>query len=154
MEIFNVGPMELILIVLIMFIFLGPTEMIRLTRRFGVMLRKASQSSLWLDVKRFSDEVQSLPTRLAREAGFDEHMEEIRLSARRRNTVYGFEINLPDETIVVQPQEEDPRLAALRRYRPPRHFARPPFEKSAQKSSQPSSIQHQDSTPPESATSE
>lgn len=154
MEIFNVGPLELILIVLIMFIFLGPTEIIRLTRRFGVFLRKASQSSLWLDLKRFSDEVQGLPTRLAREAGFDEQMEEIRLSARRHNTTYGFEIDLPDENLVTQPQEEDQRLAAFRRYRPPRLPARPPFEKTAQKSPDPSSIQRQDSSPPESATSE
>lgn len=126
MEIFNIGPMELILIVLLMFILLGPTEMIRLTRQAGVLFRKASQSSLWKELKKFSNEVQELPTRLVREAGFEEQMEEIRQSTRIPSPQTGLDREAPDTPGAAK------HNTAYHRYRPQRLAARPPFEKPAQ----------------------
>jgi Sec-independent protein translocase protein TatA len=84
MEIFNIGPMEIVWVVVLMYILLGPREMIRLTRRAGDAIRRASQSRYWKEIQASIREMRDLPTRLAREAGFDEIDAEI----RRQNRVH------------------------------------------------------------------
>jgi Sec-independent protein translocase protein TatA len=84
MEIFNIGHGELIFIVLLMIVLLGPLEMIQLARRTGEMIRKINQSALWKDLRKFEKEARELPVQLAREAGFEEQMAEIRRSTRIR----------------------------------------------------------------------
>jgi Sec-independent protein translocase protein TatA len=92
MEIFNIGPGELIFIVVLMIILLGPIEMIRLTRRAGELIHAAGQSALWKDLQKLDREARELPYKLAREAGFDEQMEEIRKGTRISLDLY----NMPE----------------------------------------------------------
>jgi len=80
MEIFNIGPMELILVVLLMIILVGPIEMIRLTRRTGALIRSASQSSFWKEVSGLKREIRQLPFQMAREAGIEEIDKDLRES--------------------------------------------------------------------------
>jgi len=84
MEILNIGPMELVWILLLMFVLIGPQEMIRTAQRAGALIRRASQSPYWKAIKSSVREISDLPTRLAREAGFEELDAEIRKQNRIR----------------------------------------------------------------------
>lgn len=79
-EILNVGPLELILILAMMILFLGPKDINRLARQTGAFIRNIRRSSLWKDIMKVDREIRDLPVQLAREAGFEEQMEEIRQS--------------------------------------------------------------------------
>lgn len=78
MQIFNIGPVELILILLIMFILLGPEGMLRTARQIGSWIRALVRSPVWRDIMGYSKEIRELPTKIVRETGLDEDLEEIR----------------------------------------------------------------------------
>lgn len=85
MEFLGVGPEELVFILLIALILLGPKDMMEAGRTLGKTLRKIVTSPTWKTLRSTGQELQKLPTRLMREAGIDELKEmekELRDSAR------------------------------------------------------------------------
>lgn len=82
MQILNIGPLELIIIFLVMFILLGPEGMIKTAREIGLWIRKIVQSPIWRDIMGYSQEIRELPTKIVRETGLEEDLEEIRKSAQ------------------------------------------------------------------------
>lgn len=72
MEILGVGPEELVLIIIIALILLGPKDMQKAGRMIGSWLRKIVTSDGWKIFQQTSREIQNLPNRLMREAQFDE----------------------------------------------------------------------------------
>lgn len=78
MNILNIGPLEFILILVIMFIFLGPEGMIKTARQIGTWIRLAVRSPMWKEIMGYSREIRELPTKLVRESGLDEDLKEIR----------------------------------------------------------------------------
>ena len=86
MQIFNIGPVELILIVLIMFILLGPEGMIKTARQIGTWVRQAIRSPIWRDIMGYSREIRDLPTKIVRETGLDEDLKEIQKTTQEVNT--------------------------------------------------------------------
>jgi len=92
MEILGIGPLEIILILLIALIVMGPKDMVKAGRTIGTLLRKIVKSPGWDTVKRTSKEIRYLPNRLMREAGIDE--EEIRDIQR------GFTLSDADRSIL------------------------------------------------------
>jgi sec-independent protein translocase protein TatB len=85
MQIFNIGPVELILILLIMFILLGPEGMIKTARQIGKWVRELVRSPIWKDIMGYSREIRELPTKIVRETGLDEDLEEIRRTTQDVN---------------------------------------------------------------------
>jgi sec-independent protein translocase protein TatB len=85
MQIFNIGPVELILILLIMFILLGPEGMLKTARQIGKWIRELIHSPIWRDIMGYSREIRDLPTKIVRESGLDEDLEEIRRSTQEVN---------------------------------------------------------------------
>ena len=77
MEILGVGVPELMFIVLIALILLGPKDMIAAGRAFGKILRQFLTSPTWLAMRRTGEELQQLPTKLIREAGLDELQKDV-----------------------------------------------------------------------------
>lgn len=77
MEIFNVGILELTLILLLAFILLGPQGMIKTARDLGRLMRKILHSPLWASLRQVEREVREVPTRLIREAGLEELEQEL-----------------------------------------------------------------------------
>ncbi len=69
MEFLGIGPLELVFIVLIALIILGPKDMIRTGRAIGRFLRKTILSPSWLSIQR---KMRNLPVALMREAGLNE----------------------------------------------------------------------------------
>ncbi len=72
MEILGVGPSELIFIIIIALIVLGPKDMQKAGRTIGKWLRQIVTSDGWKLFQQTSREIQTLPNRLMREAELDE----------------------------------------------------------------------------------
>jgi sec-independent protein translocase protein TatB len=78
MDILGIGPLELLLIVIIALIVLGPSDMVKAGRTIGKFLRQLVMSPTWRAVTQTSNEIRKLPNRLIREAGLDEEMDSLK----------------------------------------------------------------------------
>lgn len=100
MQLFGIGPLELLLILVIAVIVLGPKGMVTAAREAGKMVRKIIRSPLWREVVDTSNEIRELPRKIVREAGIEQDLEELRKSTR--GTINEIErSHLPDITPVV-----------------------------------------------------
>jgi Sec-independent protein translocase protein TatA len=77
MEILGIGPLELVFIILIALIVLGPSDMVKAGRTIGRLLRQLVTSPTWKAVNQTSQEIRRLPTRLIREAGLEESVKDL-----------------------------------------------------------------------------
>jgi hypothetical protein len=72
MNILGIGPLEILLIMIVAFAFIGPKDMAKTGRTVGRFLRKIVISSEWRALRYLAHEIQTTPNRLIREAGIDE----------------------------------------------------------------------------------
>ena len=72
MDIFGIGPTELVFIILIALILLGPKEMEKTGRTIGRFLRDMTKSEGWRAFRDTSREIRNLPSRLMREANIED----------------------------------------------------------------------------------
>jgi Sec-independent protein translocase protein TatA len=72
MEIFGIGPLEFLFIVLIALLILGPKDLVKIGKSLGQGLNKLIKSDVWKTAREASEKVRSLPTDLMREAGIEE----------------------------------------------------------------------------------
>jgi Sec-independent protein translocase protein TatA len=82
MEIFGIGPLEFVLIVVIMLIVLGPKEMVVTAGKIGRFVRQIIRSPMWGTIMQTSKDVRDLPTKIIREAGLEEDIAQIKEVAR------------------------------------------------------------------------
>jgi len=80
MNILGIGPLELVFIIVIMVLVLGPEQMVSTARKTGAFFRKVVKSPLWHTIMDTSRELRDLPTRIVREAGIEEDLKEIKSS--------------------------------------------------------------------------
>lgn len=81
MEILGIGPFELLLIIIIALIVLGPEEMVKVGSTVGNFIRKVRNSDTWQGFQRMSRALRTLPDDLAKQSGLDELRKEITDSA-------------------------------------------------------------------------
>ncbi len=105
MNFFGIGPMELIFILIIMILVLGPKNMVESAKKFGVTLRKIVKSPLWATVMDTSREIREIPTRLIREAGIEEDLKNIKTTTNSLKNVGNFSV--PIDPITVNLSTED-----------------------------------------------
>jgi sec-independent protein translocase protein TatB len=72
MELFGIGPMELVFIILLAIIIFGPKDIVNTSKTVGKSLNKFVRSDTWKTINQTSHELKNLPTRLMRETGLDE----------------------------------------------------------------------------------
>jgi Sec-independent protein translocase protein TatA len=72
MEILGIGPLELLFIILLALIILGPKDLEKTGKSIGKGLTKLVKSDTWKTVRQASEKVRSLPNELMREAGVEE----------------------------------------------------------------------------------
>lgn len=72
MEILGIGPLEIVFVLLIALIILGPNDMIKAGRTIGRFLRKIVTSPTWRTVQQTSRDLRYLPNKLMREAGLED----------------------------------------------------------------------------------
>lgn len=77
MDILGIGPLELIFILIIALIVLGPKDMVKAGRTIGKFLRQIVTSPTWHAVTRTSNELRNLPNKLIRDAGLEEDLKQI-----------------------------------------------------------------------------
>ncbi len=75
--IFNIGPLEFILIMLVAIIVLGPERMVSGARTFGRWIYKLVRSPTWRAIMNTSQEIRDLPNKIVRESGIEETMKEM-----------------------------------------------------------------------------
>ena len=68
MNIFGIGPLEIIFVLIIGILVLGPEGMIEAGRKLGKFIRSIIRSSWWQNIRRGVNELQDLPHKLMREA--------------------------------------------------------------------------------------
>ncbi len=72
MNIFGIGPLEIIFVLIIGILVLGPEGMIDAGKKMGKLMRSIIKSTWWQNVRRGMNEIQHLPHRLMREAELEE----------------------------------------------------------------------------------
>ena len=72
MEFLGIGPSELVFIVIIAIIILGPKDMQKAGKTVGRWLNQFIRSDGWKALQRASREIRNLPTTLMREANMEE----------------------------------------------------------------------------------
>jgi hypothetical protein len=77
MDFLGVGPLELLFILLIALIVLGPNDMVKTGRTLGKWLRKLVTSPTWLAIQQTSRDIRHLPNKLMRDAGLEEDLKEL-----------------------------------------------------------------------------
>jgi len=82
MEIFGIGPLEFLFIFIIAIIVLGPKGIVEAARETGKFIRKITRSSIWRDVVDTSHEIRDFPRKIAREAGIEKDLEDLRRSTQ------------------------------------------------------------------------
>jgi Sec-independent protein translocase protein TatA len=85
MDILGIGPLELLLILVIALIVLGPSDMVKAGRTVGKFLRQIVTSPTWRAVTQTSNEIRRLPTRLIREAGLEDEIGTIKDLGKQQN---------------------------------------------------------------------
>jgi len=72
MNIFGIGPLEIVFVLIIGILVLGPDGMIEAGRKLGRFMRSIIHSTWWKNVRQGVTEIQHLPQRLIREAELEE----------------------------------------------------------------------------------
>src|SRR5512135_2426245 len=72
MEFLGIGPLELLFILVIALIILGPQDMAKAGKTLGRYMRKIITSPEWHTVQKASREIKYLPNRLMREATLED----------------------------------------------------------------------------------
>jgi len=119
MEILNVGPFELLLILVIALIVLGPERMVNTAKQGGKLLHKFIQSPYWSSIVRTTQEIRNIPRKIVQEAGLEESMQEFsRMRAQSLaedlekggyspNHAVGENTIAPADSVNVQPKPDD-----------------------------------------------
>src|SRR5512135_376362 len=103
MEFLGIGPSELLFIVIIALIILGPRDMQKAGRTIGKWMRRVVTSDGWRLFQQTSREIQTLPNRLMREAALDELKEMQKDIRQPLDELKGMHSNLRQE--LTQPIE-------------------------------------------------
>ena len=86
MELFNIGPLEFILIILFAVVFLGPERMVKGAYSLGRWINKFVRSPMWAEIMSTSREIRELPTKIVRESGLEESLAEIKQTSQDLTT--------------------------------------------------------------------
>jgi sec-independent protein translocase protein TatB len=113
MEIFNIGAPELILILLIMLIVLGPDQMVANMKSLARFVRKVVRSPLWAEILNTSREIKDLPTKMLRETGIEEDMAEMNRTIHLASKDGLISPNIKESTVEkIKPEETSPEQSS------------------------------------------
>ena len=79
MNILGVGPLELLVVLVIALVVVGPKDMVTWARKMGAWLRKIRQSQVWRDMMRTSWELQRWQTQLQEQIWRESGLQDITL---------------------------------------------------------------------------
>ena len=82
MEILGIGPLEFGLILVLMFVLLGPGGMVRVGQQIGSYLRSIVRSDAWKAVVSSSKEIRQAQDKFMQESGIKDSLAELRDSSK------------------------------------------------------------------------
>lgn len=82
MKIFNLGISEIILIVILALIILGPGNMVKTAREIGAFIRRVTKSPYWQEIWATKRELTEIPKILAKEADLDATIKDLEKETR------------------------------------------------------------------------
>lgn len=82
MQVFNVGALELLFILILAFLVLGPKRAIKTARDIGGWIRNLVRSPIWREIVHTSNEIRDLPKKIMDDAELSQMMNELDLSAQ------------------------------------------------------------------------
>jgi sec-independent protein translocase protein TatB len=74
MEVFGIGPLELLLVFLLALILLGPKDMVKGAKKLADWIRSIRESDLWKSTKEISD----MPKKIMKDTGLEDELNQIR----------------------------------------------------------------------------
>ena len=104
MEILNVGPMELLLVLFLAFIVMGPEGMVDAAGKLGKTIRKVINSSIWKEITGSYRDLSDFSEEIIRNTGLEESINEINelnnslVEFDKSNTTKNQEANYIEET--------------------------------------------------------
>jgi sec-independent protein translocase protein TatB len=72
MNILGIGPLEIVLVLILILVIFGPKDLEKTGKSIGQTLYKLIHSDAWRNLQQTSREIKNLPNRLIREASLDE----------------------------------------------------------------------------------
>ena len=72
MEILGIGPLEIVLVLILALVVLGPQDMVATARKIGLWVRKFTRSEMWAEIMDTSREIRQIPNALLRDTGLQE----------------------------------------------------------------------------------
>ena len=77
MEILNIGPLELLVILVLAVLMFGPEDIVNFAHKAGRWIYNLRKSELWQEIVGTSKEIQELPQKIMKDAELEETMKEI-----------------------------------------------------------------------------
>jgi sec-independent protein translocase protein TatB len=93
MEFFNIGGLELLLILLIALLALGPKRIVEVGHKLGNAIRKLSKNILFQEIVQTTDEIRNYPRKIMDEAKLDMSDLDMTLKIRDENNVLDKSLN-------------------------------------------------------------
>jgi Sec-independent protein translocase protein TatA len=113
MNIFGIGPLEIIFVLIIGILVLGPVGMVEAGKKLGRFMRTIIHSTWWKNVRQGVTEIQHLPQRLIREAELEE-LNQLRKLTEEDMPSIGGQSNFPASSWSTgQPSKADPDLNTI-----------------------------------------
>lgn len=81
MTILGIGPLELILVLVLALVILGPEDMVGTSRKIGQWVYRVVRSPTWRSILATSQDLRDLPQKIIRDAGLEETMKDIQQTA-------------------------------------------------------------------------
>jgi len=85
MNIFGVGPLEIVLVLILVLIIFGPKDIEKAGKSIGKGLNKLVRSESWQTVQKTGRELKNLPGRLMRESGIEDFEKSTRSEFEKTN---------------------------------------------------------------------
>jgi hypothetical protein len=86
MELFGVGPLEFLLVLVLALVILGPQDMVGTARKIGQWIYRVVRSPTWRAIISTTQDLRELPQKIVREAGLEEAMNEVKDTANQVKT--------------------------------------------------------------------
>ncbi|HAE86193.1 MAG TPA: hypothetical protein DCG78_06790 [Anaerolineaceae bacterium] len=77
MEILNIGPLELLLILVLAVLMFGPQDIVNFAHKAGRWIYNLRKSELWQEIVGTTKEIQEFPQKIMKDAELEETMKEI-----------------------------------------------------------------------------
>lgn len=93
MNILNIGPVELIAILLLAFIILGPKDMASMGAKLGKTLRQIRRSETWQQLQSTSQKIREIPKQIMDESGMEEDVKSLAEMGKELKNEISTEVN-------------------------------------------------------------